>query len=176
MTDVSVSHYFAVFLWESKCGLDGKPHRGQTAGWRPCWCWAVRWSVKTNKAENQKITFWLSLKKKKTLFSFNFKLSAMAYFFYFFPLPPGWWWWWRWWCCVCGYVSAFLDVLVAPDGRVARQRHQTLGSVTDEREAYQRRTRTGAVQLPPDAFYLWQRNKRPEISFVRREGQRGNHW
>lgn len=114
-------------------------------------------------------------KKKKTLFSLNFKLSAVAYFFSFSPSLPGdddgdddd--------AVFVDMCQRFLDVLVAPDGRVARQRHQTLGSVTDGREAYQRRTRTGAVQLPPDAFYLRQRNKWPEISFVSGEGQRGNH-
>lgn len=38
----------------------------------------------------------------------------------------------RFWMCT----------LVAPDGRVARQQHQTFGTVTDEREAYQRSTWT----------------------------------
>lgn len=56
--------------------------------------------------------------------------------------------------CQRFWTGAHARMLVAPDGRVARQRHQTLGSVTDEREAYQRRTRTGAARLLPAAFYL----------------------
>lgn len=124
----------------------------------------------SRKSENNLLAF--NEKKNNNFIQPQFQTVCCGLFSFLFPLPPGWWWW----CCVCGYVSAFLDVLVAPDGRVARQWHQTLGRVTDGREAYQRRTRTGAVQLPPDAFYLRQRNKWPEISFVSGEGQRGNHW
>lgn len=88
MTDVSASHYFGVFLWECKCGLDGKPHRGRTAGWRPCWCWAVRWSVKTNKAENKKITFWLSMKKKKKKLYSALISNCLPWLIFFSFSPP----------------------------------------------------------------------------------------
>lgn len=66
---------YGVFL--RQCGLHGKTYRGQTAGRRLCWCWAVLWSGNTNKADNQKkIKMLLAFNKE-----FSFKLSAIASFF-----------------------------------------------------------------------------------------------
>lgn len=42
----------------------------------------------SRKSENNLLAF-NEKKKKKTLFSLNFKLSAVAYFFFLFPSLPG---------------------------------------------------------------------------------------